>query len=95
MSGEANMDADSRVKLAEIGGDIKRIFDFITRQGDDTKRIDQRLNHHGERLTNLENAEQQRVGMIKSAKVMWITLGGSGGVAITGLAAIIARAKGL
>jgi hypothetical protein len=90
-----NMDTDSRVKLAEIGGDIKRIFDFITRQADDTKRIDTRLNHHGERLTTLENAENQRLGMIKSAKIMWLVMGGGGGVVITGLAAIIARAKGL
>jgi hypothetical protein len=89
------MDADSRVKLAEIGGDIKRIFDFITRQADDTKRIDQRLNHHGERLTNLENAENQRLGMVKSAKVMWLVMGGGSGVVVTGIAAVVARAKGL
>lgn len=89
------MDADSRVKLAEIGGDIKRIFDFITRQADDTKRIDQRLNHHGERLTTLENAENQRLGMVKSAKIMYLVLGSSGGVLATGIAAVIARAKGL
>lgn len=89
------MDADSRVKLAEIGGDIKRIFDFITRQAATELRVDQRLNHHGERLTKLENAEQQRLGMVKSAKVMWLIMGGAGGVGLTGLAAIIARAKGL
>jgi hypothetical protein len=93
------MDADSRVKLAEIGGDIKRIFDFITRQADDTKRIDTRLNHHGERLTALEAANNQSVGqqagVSKAAKVMWSVLGGSGGVIIAGLAAIVARAKGL
>jgi hypothetical protein len=93
------MDAESRVKLAEIGGDIKRIFDFITRQGDDVRRIDTRLNHHGERLTALEASknvnEGQQQGVAKTAKIMWTVLGGSGGVIITGLAAIIARAKGL
>lgn len=89
------MDAESRVKLAEIGGDIKRIFDFITRQADDTRRIDQRLNHHGERLTSLENAHNQSIGMVKSAKIMWLVIGGGGATIITGLAAIIARAKGL
>lgn len=89
------MDADSRVKLAEIGGDIKRIFDFITRQAADQQRVDQRLNHHGERLTNLENAEQQRVGMVKSARVVYLVMGTSGGVVVTGIAAVVARAKGL
>lgn len=94
MSGD-NMDTDSRVKLAEIGGDIKRIFDFITRQADDTKRIDTRLNHHGERLTSLENAHNQNIGMVKSAKIMWLVMGSGGGVVVTGIAAVVARAKGL
>jgi hypothetical protein len=93
------MDAESRVKLAEIGGDIKRIFDFITRQAQDQARVDQRLNHHGERLTAVEAhinksaGEAQGVG--KTVKVMWAVLGGSGGVIVAGVAAIIARAQGL
>lgn len=98
MSGE-QMDAESRVKLAEIGGDIKRIFDFITRQADDTKRIDTRLNHHGERLTAVEahinKSTGQQQGVDKTVKIMWTIIGGGGATIITGLAAIIARAKGL
>jgi hypothetical protein len=94
-----NMDADSRVKLAEIGGDIKRIFDFITRHANDVQRIDTRLNHHGERLTQLEASNNrqagEQVGISKAAKVMWTIMGGSGGIIVAGLAAIIARAKGL
>lgn len=93
------MDTDSRVKLAEIGGDIKRIFDFITRHANDVQRIDGRLNHHGERLTALEAAKNQQQGVeqgvSKTVKIMWAVFGGSGGVIIAGLAAIIARAKGL
>jgi hypothetical protein len=89
------MYTESHVKLAEIGGDIKRIFDFIQRQADDTKRIDQRLNHHGERLTTLEAARNQNIGMVKSAKIMWLVIGSGGGVVVTGIAAVIARAKGL
>lgn len=98
MSGE-NMDTDSRVKLAEIGGDIKRIFDFITRHATDVQRIDGRLNHHGERLTLLEANQntQQGVeqGVAKTVKIMWAIIGLGGGAFLTGLAAIIARAKGL
>jgi hypothetical protein len=93
------MDADSRVKLAEIGGDIKRIFDFITRHAHDVQRIDQRLNHHGERLTGIEahinRSTGQAQGVDKTVKIMWAVLGGSGGVILAGLAAIIARAQGL
>lgn len=93
------MDADSRVKLAEIGGDIKRIFDFITRHATDVQRLDARINHHSERLTLLEaaknNAEGQQEGVSKAAKVMWAVIGGGGATIITGLAAIVARAKGL
>lgn len=93
------MDTDSRVKLAEIGGDIKRIFDFITRQADDTRRIDVRLNHHGERLTALEASnnrqEGQQTGVNKTVKVMWAVLGGGGATIVTGIAAVVARAKGL
>lgn len=93
------MDADSRVKLAEIGGDIKRIFDFITRQADDTKRIDGRLNHHAERITALEASnnrqEGQQTGVNKTVKVMWAVLGGGGATIVTGIAAIVARSRGL
>jgi hypothetical protein len=93
------MDAESRVKLAEIGGDIKRIFDFITRHATDVQRIDGRLNHHGERLTILEaarnNAEGQQEGIGKTVKIMWAVIGGGGATILTGLAAIVARAKGL
>lgn len=89
------MDTESRVKLAEIGGDIKRIFDFIARQAQTELRYDQRLNHHGERLTALESARDQSIGMGRAAKVMWMVLGGSTGVIVTGVAAIVARAKGL
>lgn len=99
MSGENQMDAESRVKLAEIGGDIKRIFDFITRHATDVQRIDTRLNTHGERLTQLEAAKNvatgEQVGINKATKVMWTVMGGGGGVIVTGLAAVIARAKGL
>jgi hypothetical protein len=98
LSGE-NMDTDSRVKLAEIGGDIKRIFDFITRHATDVQRIDTRLNHHGERLTKLEASDNRSVGeqqgVSKTVKVMWAVMGGGGATILTGLAAIIARAKGL
>jgi hypothetical protein len=93
------MDTDSRVKLAEIGGDIKRIFDFITRHATDVQRIDTRLNHHGERLTKLEASDNRSVGeqqgVSKTVKVMWAVMGGGGATILTGLAAIIARAKGL
>jgi hypothetical protein len=46
-------------------------------------------------LQTLENADNQRLGMIKSAKIMWLVMGGGGGVVVTGIAAVIARAKGL
>lgn len=98
MSGES-MDTDSRVKLAEIGGDIKRIFDFITRHATDVQRIDTRLNHHGERLTKLEASDNRSVGeqqgVSKTVKIMWAVMGGGGATILTGLAAIVARAKGL
>lgn len=93
------MDTDSRVKLAEIGGDIKRIFDFITRHATDVQRIDTRLNHHGERLTKLEASDNRSVGeqqgVSKTVKIMWAVMGGGGATILTGLAAIVARAKGL
>lgn len=93
------MDTDSRVKLAEIGGDIKRIFDFITRHATDVQRIDTRLNHHGERLTKLEASDNrsdgEAQGVAKTVKVMWAIIGLGGGAFVTGLFAIIARAKGL
>lgn len=85
------MDTDSKVKLAEIGGDIKRIFDFITRQGQDVNRIDTRLNHHGERLTALEAAKNQAVGAALAVKLLYA----SGGVVVTGAVALIARSQGV
>lgn len=81
--------------FAEIRGDVKRIFDHMQRHSQDVARIDERLNHHGTRLTALETNENQRVGMGKAVRVMWVMLGGSGGVIVTGVAAVIARAKGL
>lgn len=73
MSGD-NMDTDSRVKLAEIGGDVKRIFDRFDQYAKDTERRDSadaefrrithdRLTGHSTRITALEAARTLAEGV--------------------------------
>lgn len=104
------MDADSRVRLAEIGGDVKRIFDRFDNYAKEAERRDQahaafsdnvntRLNSHSDRLRTLEtvnaNSAGEKQGVGKTLRFMYLVMGGSGGVVATGLAAIVARSKGL
>lgn len=94
MSGEDTMDTDSRVKLAEIGGDIKRIFDHIARHTEDYQLVSTRLNGHSNRLTALEKDKDERVGMAKAIKWAYAAIGGGVGTIIIGAAAMFARSLG-
>jgi phosphate-selective porin len=73
VSGEG-METDSRVKLAEIGGDVKRIFDRFDQYAKDQERRDvndaefrrithDRLQGHSNRITTLEAARTLAEGV--------------------------------
>ena len=49
------MDTESRVVLAEIRGDIKRIFDHMARYADDNRIVQERMTGHGNRIASLES----------------------------------------
>jgi hypothetical protein len=94
VAGEGNMDADSRVVLEEIRGNIKRIFDHFARYAEDKLLTERRLNDHSSRLTLLENEQQQRVGMGKAVKWAYMAIGGGAVTAIIGAVAFVARQLG-
>lgn len=110
MRGDENMDADSRVKLAEIGGDIKLIRQSQEQYGKDVDRLsiaqegfqrstNERLNNHSTRLadigTQLTMQSGVRQGVDKTLRTLWLLGGGSGGLIIGVIAAIVARAQGV
>lgn len=104
------MDPDSRVRLAEIGGDVKRIFDKFDQYTKDSERRDRehaaftetvnaRLNGHSERLRKVEDRvtvdQSERAGVGKAVRWAYIAIGSGIGTTAIGAAAMIARTFGV
>lgn len=77
------MDADGRVALEQIKGDIRRIFDIHERYKEDFADFKTRLNGHSTRLQNLESTA-------RTAKAFWVTFS-----ALAGAAATLIGVKGI
>lgn len=107
--GSEPMSADSRVALAEIQGDIKRIFDNHNRYREDMTRIsadhadfrrhtNERLNNHADRLRDVEGFQKhtvgQQTGSDRTVKVAY-AIGGVIMTIITALVAALARQLGV
>ena len=85
------MDADARVHLAEIRGDIKLVLAGQDRTNNDVKALRERMHLHSNRLQVIEAKEHQRIGAIGTVKVLWA----AGGVSVMGIVALVARKFGL
>jgi hypothetical protein len=93
MSGDRPLNTEAIV--AEIRGDIKRIFDHIERHATDYRTVHDRLNNHSGRLVLLENDRSERVGMGKAIRWAYMALGGGIGTLTLGVVAVVARAMGV
>lgn len=85
------MDADARVALEGIRGDVKLVLERQGRTNEDVRDLKDRVHGHSNRLQILEVEKHQRAGAIATAKWLWAAAGVSG----TGLAAIIMRHLGV
>lgn len=85
--GAEGMDADARVALAEIRGDVKLVLAGQDRTNADVKDLRERVHVHGNRLQVIEAREDRRVGAIGAVKGLWAV----GGFSIAGALALILR----
>lgn len=85
------MEADARVALAEIKGDVKLILAGQDRTNRDVSEIRRTMETHNGRLNILEDDKAKRDGAIGALKWVWA----AAGAMVTGAVAVIARALGV